>query len=86
MKYLEGIVEFCVVVDVGNFIGVVNKFDMLVVQISCKVVLFEKQLGVKLLQCIMCSVLFIEVGMQYFQQVMFVLKVFEDVQLVVSVL
>lgn len=53
MKYLEGIVEFCVVVDVGNFIGVVNKFDMLVVQISCKVVLFEKQLGVKLLQCIM---------------------------------
>ena len=86
MKYLEGIVEFCAVADVGNFTGAANKLDTSVAQISRKVSSLEKHLGVKLLQRTTRSVSLTEAGTQYFQQALPALKALEDAQLSVSAL
>jgi DNA-binding transcriptional LysR family regulator len=86
MKFLEGVVEFCAVAEVGNFTGAASKLDTSVAQVSRKVASLEKHLGVKLLQRTTRSVSLTEAGSLYFEQTFPALQSLENAQLSVSAL
>ncbi len=86
MKFLDGVIEFCAVAEVGNFTGAASKLDTSVAQVSRKVASLEKQLGVKLLQRTTRSVSLTEAGSLYFEHAFPALKSLENAQLAVSAL
>ena len=84
MNSWEGVTEFCAVASTGSFTGAANKLDTSGAQISRKVALLEKRLGVKLFHRTTRSVSLTQAGQMYYEQCQPVLSALEQAELMVT--
>jgi len=84
MMSWEGVIEFCAVAAMGSFTSAANKLDTSVAQVSRKVALVEKRLGVKLFHRTTRNVSLTQAGKMYFEQCQPALNALEQAELNVT--
>lgn len=84
MISIEGVIEFCSVAETGSFTSAAHKLDTSGAQISRKVALVEKRLGVKLFHRTTRSVSLTQAGQIYFEQCRPALNALEQAELNVT--